>query len=601
MASNRSMLYDPRQRRNTRSWHGLFLASAIVVMTFVVYFPAVSAQYVWDDDVLLYGNPMITASGGLYRFWFTADAADYWPLTSTTFWLEWRLWGDNPLPYHVTNILMHAASAVLLWRILKKLNLGEPGAFLAALIFAIHPVAVASAAWIAERKNVLSMVFYLLSIWAYLRFEDMGRARVYVFALLATVAAFFAKTSVVMLPVILLLLCWWRRQTITRQDIIRTIPFFLLSLVFGLVTLKYHHHIAIADDIVRPEGLASRIASVGWVVWFYLYKIVFPTHLIMIYPRWEIPGDRILSFIPLMLLIACFVVLGYYRKGWGRGPLVALGSFVISLAPVLGLLDMSYARFSLVADHLQYVGLPGVIALIGGGLGVAWSTIRQTHKKAAIGVAVTLFVVIPVVLGVLTWHQAGIYYNEITLWSHTLTLNDRAWMGYCCRGKALAGQNDLTRAIEDFTKAMALKPDEENIYLSRGLAYDNIGDYARAFQDYKRAIELKPDYVDAYCNRGNTFLAIGDYKRAIRDYGQAIELNPDYVTAYHNRAIAHCSLGEYDKAWADVEQCVQLGAKMNPEFIKALTRVSPRPNRNVKTEGSRASGTQGQGKGDEIP
>jgi len=529
---------EPAPRRLTH----LILAAGLLAATFAAYAPAILAGFIWDDDRFLYQSPIILAPDGLYRTWFTTEASDYWPLTRTMFWLEWRIWGNNPMPYHVGNILIHAVAAVLLWRVLRWLNVNPPGAYLAGLIFAVHPVTIESVAWIAERKNVLSMALYLLAILAYLRFHDQRCRRWYVFALLAAAAALLAKTSVVMLPVVLLLLIGWKQGAIARRDLVRTAPFFLVSLALGLLTIWYQHQNVISGVIVRPEGLASRIASVGWVVWFYLYKIVVPMNLAMVYPRWDVDGGRVLSFVPLGLLIACFVVLGYYRRGWGRAPLAALGSFVIVLAPVLGLLEMAYARYSLVADHLQYPGMPGIIALLGGCLGAAWLRARATGRGAvAVGLAAAAGAV-AIALGAMTWRQAQTYRNAETLWSHTIAINDHAWVAYNNRGNAYSDKHDHDRAIRDYT----------------------------------RAIELKPNYADAYYNRGCDYHRLSDFGQAIRDYTKTIELKKNSTDVYNNLAVAYFNLREYDKAWADVAMFRQLGGTPHPDFLQALTEATGR-------------------------
>lgn len=466
------------------------LALVLIAATFAAHFPATQAGYIWDDDCLLYQNPDMLGPDGLFRIWFRNRTPDYWPLTATTFWLEWQIWGDTPTPYHVTNITLHALAAVVLWRILKRLNFSDLGALLGGLLFAVHPVTVATAAWISERKNSLSMVLCLLSILSFLRFTDLGRRRWYAMALLAAVAALLAKTSVVALPIILLLLCWWRHNTVARRDLLRTAPFFLLSLALGLVTLWMQHDHAVDGVVVRPEGLASRIASVGWVFWFYLYKLLVPIDLAMIYPRWNIDGGRLLSFVPLALMIACLLILWYYRKGWSKGPLAALGAFVIILAPVLGLLDMTYARLSLAADHLQYPGMPGIMALAGGSMAAALTWVRRRGMRAfAVGI-VTMCVAIVLTLAVLTWRQARVYKNEDTLWTHTLRLNNRCWVAYNNRGNAYGMKGDIQQAIWNYSKAIELKPEYTQPYNNRAAAFFGLRQYDKAWADVKKCQQL---------------------------------------------------------------------------------------------------------------
>ncbi len=585
------------------------LPAAIIAVTFLAHGPAIRAGYIWDDAAFLTDNPLIQARDGPYRFWFTTEPTDYFPLTSTMLWAEWRLWGSNPTPYHVGNIALHALSALLLWRVLRRLNLREPAPYLAALIFAVHPVTVASVAWITERKNVLSMMFYLLSIRAWFRFEDSGRRRGYVLALLAGAAAMLAKTSVVMLPFVLLLLAAWRRDRITRRDIARLIPFFVIALVLGLLTLRFQYH-ALGDRVVRPEGLASRVAAAGWIIWFYLYKIVLPIRLVLIYPRWTVDAAKIVSFVPLGLLTACFAALWAFRRSWGRGPLIAGACFVVMLAPVLGLLDMAFMQYSLVSDHLQYAAMPSVIALIVGVFTAMLARARRRWPRAAPPAGATAMTAILLMLTVLTWRRSPTFRNEETLWSDTIRLNDRAWPAYNNlgvvrrdkgdyrqaleyltraielrpdyaeaynnRGTVFGAEGDIIRAIKDFDRAIALKPDYVAAYSNRGTARAIAGDYDRAIADLTRAIELRPDLAAAYNNRGNVCANKGDFARAVGDFTRAIELKPDYADAYRNRAAAFGALAAYDQAWADVKMCRKLGAPPPPELIRALVAATGR-------------------------
>lgn len=556
--------------RNTRNQATLRIAPialgvALVLATLIAHFPATHADYIWDDNCQLYENQLILNPGGLYKLWFSSESTDYWPLTSTSLWIEWRIWGNTPAPYHVTNVILHALAAVLLWRVLLRLGLSNFGALLGGLLFAVHPVTVASVAWIAERKNVLSMVLYLFSILAYLRFEDQGKRKWYVFALLASAAALLAKTSVVALPIVLLILTWWRYNRITLRTVIRTAPFFLISLILGLITLWFHHHNSIAGVDVRPEGLAPRVASVGWVFWFYLYKLLAPVNLVMIYPRWEIDGGRFLSFAPLALLLICVAALWHYRKSWGRGPLLALGSYAIVLAPVLGLVTMAFAQYSLVADHLQYPGMPGIMALAGGAIGAAWSWSQRKHANVlAVGIA-ALTVTIVLMLSVLTWRQAQVYRSKVTFWSHTIAHNDRTWAAYYNRGVAFSAMGEYTQAIPDYAKVIELKPDYAEAYNNRSLAYQVLGNSGLAIQDANKAIKLQPNQPMVYSARGTAYCKMGDFKRAILDFTKAIELKPDYIKAYCNRAAAYGGIGDYAQAIKDYTRAVEL----SPDFAEA--------------------------------
>ncbi len=243
-------------RITDKSW---FLA--ILLATFVAYIPALRGGFVFDDDVLITDNGLIHASNGLHRIWFTAEAQDYYPLTETLWWLEWRAWGRHAAGYHVVNVLLHAANAVLVWLVLQRLKVR--GAWLAGLVFAIHPVNAATVAWISEQKNTLSMLFYLVAILLYLRFDEERRWGWYGLSLAAFALALLSKTAVVMLPVVLLGCVWWMRGRVTGKDLLRSGPFFALSLVLGLATMWYQYHVARGEPVAGMDSLAFRLAAAG--------------------------------------------------------------------------------------------------------------------------------------------------------------------------------------------------------------------------------------------------------------------------------------------------------------------------------------------------
>jgi hypothetical protein len=401
----------------------ILLAAVIVLVTLAFYLPAVDAGFVFDDDHFLTANPLIHAPDGLRRFWLTADAEDYFPLTSTSLWLEWRLWGKGPTGYHVVNLLLHAASAVLVWRVLKRLNV--PGAWLAGLIFGVHPVNVASVAWITERKNALALPLCLLSALLYLRFESSRRWRTYAAALTVFFLALLSKTSVVMLPLVLLGCAWWQRGRVTRKDALRALPFFALAGALAAVELWFHSHHVLTHIAARPEGFFSRTAAAGWSVWFYLYKALLPWKLAMVYPRWNVDPRALAAWLPDLALLAGLALAWRYRRSsWGRPLLFAAGYFIVSLLPVLGVADISFMKYSLVADHWQYVAIIGVIALAVAAGVRGWERLPPTPRKQV----VVGLVVLVAALGVLTWMRCDVFETNVTLWSDTELKNPHSYI-----------------------------------------------------------------------------------------------------------------------------------------------------------------------------
>ncbi len=267
----------------------------IVFAAALAYWPAMRGEFLLDDRLLVSESPFVQSTHGLYRLWFTTDPTDYWPMTNTSFWLEWRLWGSNPTGYHISNLILHIAAVCMIWAILRKL--GVPGAFLAAFLFAVHPVNVESVSWISQRKNTLAMVFFLLSIWWYLKEEDEKsrrgeekfRGRLghwYWLSLAAFLLAMLSKGSVAVLPGLLLVIVWWRRKRIDVWDVPRTVPFFLIAGALAYVNVWFQKHGI--DVVLRSADFSQRLAGAGAVVWFYLAKALAPVDLTFIYPNWMI-------------------------------------------------------------------------------------------------------------------------------------------------------------------------------------------------------------------------------------------------------------------------------------------------------------------------
>jgi hypothetical protein len=335
-----------------------------VLGTVLVYQPAWHGGFLWDDDVHVTKNPMLVAPAGLRQIWTSRDSPQYYPMVFTTFRLERALWGLNPTGYHFGNLLLHAASAVLIWRILRRLNV--PGAWLAAAVFAVHPVNVESVAWISQRKNTLAMFFYALSALLYVRSEgerDLGPDKgtgiptqgaspaagrggastlFYWASLFAFVLALLSKTAVSPFPLVLLGLAWWRRGKVMARDAWRSVPFFAASLVLGLITIWFERHITTFDTAVQNESFWLRLAAAGWAIWFYLYKALLPLNLALIYPRWQVEPSRALSYLPGLLVIGGLLFLWWYRQRWGRVWLFCAGYYVLMLLPILGFVNIGF-------------------------------------------------------------------------------------------------------------------------------------------------------------------------------------------------------------------------------------------------------------------
>ena len=537
-----------------RDW---LLALALLVATALAYQAVIHAGFVWDDDVML--NRAVQAPDGLKAIWCSTELPDYFPVTSTVLWLEWRLWGGDPLGYHVVNVLLHAIGAVLLWRVLRRLKVA--GAWFAAAAFALHPVNVESVAWVTEHKNTLAMVFFALTLLLYARSEEDNRPKWYVGSLAAFVLALLSKTAVAPLPVVLLALAWWRRGRVTRADFRRVLPFFAAAAVLALVTIWFQAHRAIGPGIVRQDGLLGRCAVAGAAIWFYFYHAWLPLDLAFIYPRWQLDPTRLLAYVPLGAAAIALWACWRWRERWGRAPLFALACFVALLLPVLGFLDISFMRHSLVADRWQYFAVVPAVALVVGAVARVTNAFDARRRILVQAAAAAVLVA----LGAATWQRSRIFENPSTLWHATLARNPSCAAAHDEIGIVLASRGDLDGAIAEYQQALAAMPDYELAHYNLGCALAQKGDTAGAVAHYRAAIAAYPTFADARYNLGTVLLETGHANEAVAEFRAALADQPDSAKFHNNLATAYWQLGRRDDAIRTYERALQL----QPNHAKA--------------------------------
>ena len=506
-------------------WQG----GLIVLLVCLAYLPALHGGFIWDDDVYVTNNLTLHDLGGLQRIWFEVGAVpQYYPMVHTTFWLEYHLWGLNPFGYHLINVLLHATAAILLWQVLLRLRIR--GAWLAAILFAVHPVCVESVAWITERKNVLSAVFYFAAALAYLRFaawEEPGgpnrlRWHWYLGALVLFLAALLSKTVTCSLPAALLLVCWWKQGRVPRGDILPLLPFFALGMGLGLMTAWMEKFHVGAQGAAWSLTLADRGLIAGRALWFYAGKLVWPAHLTFIYPRWKIEPAVWGQW--LFPVAAVGVVAGLWlgRRRIGKAPLVAVLFFAGTLGPALGFVNVYPMRYSFVADHFQYLASVGLITLCAAGLARIPRVIPAT---------------LIVLLGVLTWQQAGMYRNLETLWQKTLARNPDCSMAHNDLGSLLYDQGHIEEAMEHYRKAIQSDPNNCEALINLGIAFAARRQFNEAIENYRRAIEIQPNDCDTLNNLGATLATEGRFDEAIENFRKAIQILPNHCGALNNLAL----------------------------------------------------------------
>ncbi len=510
-------------------------AAALAAITALVYCPAMRGGFIWDDGDMVTNSPLIKSARGLHDMWLGKILTDYHPLTYSVFWLEWRCWGMNPAGYHVVNILLHAASVALLWLVLRKLRI--PGSWLAALLFGVHPVCVASVAWIAELKNTLSMLFYLAALFCWLRSEEgeENNPRCYALALVFFLLALLAKVSVVVLPVVLLLLAWWRRGRVSRRDWARTAPFFCMAVALGWFGMTFQNKYTALND-----SLPVRLLGGGWAVWFYLWKIFWPVHLTIIYPRWNLHAASPAAWIPGICYAAMLLVFWRKRAGWGGPLFFGAAYFVIALAPVLGLFKLVYLYFAQAADHLQYLAAPGIVALAVAG-GWRWFG-RSPAAGRALGAAVAA------VLSVLTWQNQSHYADMASLWRDNLARNPASFQALLFVGAEEESRGHYEEAGQLFQRALAVRPQSPEANVNLGIVLDDQGRTEEAILQAEKALRIQPGDPDALLLLARLLEKKGLVEEAARHLRAAIGVAPDNVPAHQNLGNLLVKQGRLDEA-----------------------------------------------------
>src|SRR5436189_2295712 len=361
----------------------------LAAVTILAYRPAWHGGFLCDDDDYIIKNELLTAPDGWQRIWFSLDSpSQYFPFTYSTFRIEHALWGLNTTGYHWVNLLLHVGSALLVWAVLARLRV--PGAWLAAAIFALHPVQVESVAWITERKNVLMGFFFLLTLLAWTVFVDERTRRPWLFyclALVCYVLALSAKATACTLPAALFLILWLQKKPITMRRVIQILPFVVLGIGMGLLAVWWErYHQGTNRGLFTFLSPIERILLASRAIWFYLSKIFWPSNLTFIYPRWNISPADLLDYAWLLAGIAACVAMYFLRRHFGRSVEVAAAFFVATLSPVLGFIMLFTFRYTFVADHYQYLACIGPIALVSAGIAILADRLKQ-HRAMVSSVA----------------------------------------------------------------------------------------------------------------------------------------------------------------------------------------------------------------------
>ena len=504
--------------------------------------------YVTDNSHIQSG---ITPDGFLWAF-STTYANNFWhPMIWLSFMLDYQLYGLNAGGYHLTNLILHIMSTLLLFWLFNRIT-GSiwKSAFVAAL-FALHPLHVESVAWITERKDVLSAFFWMLTLCLYVYYTEKPVIKRYLLVLSSFVCALMSKPMVVTLPVIMILLDYWplkrfesKKGNLILWQLQEKTPFFLLSAVLVIITLLVHH-----DPTAKNISLNSRLANASVSFVTYLEKTFWPQDMAVFYPFptqipvWQVIGSSLLILVISITVIVTIKRLPYLFVGWLW--------YAITIAPVIGIIRSGEQAM---ADRFIYLPSIGIAVMLAWGVPLLFP--RADMRKKILFPAGVAFITI---LSFITWQQCGYWKNSLDLFNHALLVTKDNYLAHNNRGSAYDKLGQYQNAIEDFNKTIRLKPDYALVYYNRGTVYGELGQYQQAIGDFDKAIRLKPDDAKAYNNRGFIYVKFGQYQLAIDDYNKAIRLKQNYADAYYNRGLAYLLQGNNELGCVDAQKACELG------------------------------------------
>jgi Tfp pilus assembly protein PilF len=567
-------------RQQTVMWAGI-----LALITITAYLPTLRNGFIWEDDDYVTNNLTLRSVKGLARLWLRPrDTPQYYPVVHTTFWIEYRLWQLSPVGFHTINMFLHASTAILLWQVLKRLNV--PGAWVAAAVFAVHPVNVESVGWVTQRKNVLSCAFLLAAMLAYFRYsppEELARPKKlsseqrnerwkwYAIAFGLFLLALFSKTVTCSLPAVLVIVFWWKRGRVGWRDVLPLMPFFVVGACAGLLTAYLEKVHVGAEGLEWDLTLPQRFTVAGHALVFYVKKLFFPYPLMFIYPRWNPDAHVLKEWLYLAAVVVVILALFLLRHRITRGPVAAVLLFVGMIFPALSFFDVYPMRFSFVADHFQYHASMPITALVVALITVGLSKYRDTGKYIGIG----LLTVVLTTYVLLVWWRLKAYENNRTIWTDTITKNPACWVAYNNLAKLKVEEGDVGGAIENYRSALKLFPNYAMAHTNLGALLYREGYANEALAHTRRALELMPEFSQAYLNLGKMLVKTGHPEEGFAHLKKAVELQPGYALAHLEWGDLLAERGDFAGAIAQYDAAL----KIHPEYVEAHNNLGEVYNR----------------------
>jgi protein O-mannosyl-transferase len=546
----------------------IWKALLITGLTFFIFAPSLRGTFIGDDSWYLGHNPLVYQPDRLWKAWFAPGSwVEFYPLEETVQWFQWQLWHDNTLGYHLTNVILHLISSLLVWRLLSKFGLRL--AWLGGLLFAIHPENVDSVCEIVELKNTLCLPPFLIASCLYIDYigfvasNKPKAGRYYLWSLAAFLVSMLCKISAAPFPAMILLYVWWKRGKIEWRDVRDTLPFFAISIALGLTTIwagdiyvrATQHGPPISDAL---GGFLFRIALTGQTIAFYFARCFFPLNPMPIYPKWTVDPTRWLQFTPWVVIVSATVWLWSKRHGWGRHALLGLGFFLIGLAPFLGLHEISYMHATWILDHLLYIPIIGFVGLIVAACEGIAADLAPTARTLSAGVLAAIFAL----LIFQSNHYAGQFRSQESLARYNLQFypqNDGLHNDY---GAGLATRGAYSEALAQFQIALQLNPHLNQAKKNMAGALVQLGQVSEGISIYQAVLNDDPSDPYVRDKLADALLQSGRVPEAIFQYDEAIRLHQDAALTHVNLGTALCLEGKTGEGIAQFRKAVTLDPTM---------------------------------------
>jgi protein O-mannosyl-transferase len=507
-------------------WNDRTKGVVLFALALLIYGFGIGRRFMFDDQVYISENPLLRRHDALHAAWFTTEAFNYYPLFWSLLHAQWLLWGDHPLGYHLVNLLVHCANAVLVWRICRAWHL--PGSWWVGALFAVHPINVQTLAWAAEQKNTWSFLLMALAALAFVRHAGRGELRAYVLSLVCFLAALACKTSAVALPVFLALVYGYRREN-RRWLLLRLTPFFGAAVAAGVTTIWFEAHRVGAKSLIATLPLWERMEAAGAAFWFYVWKALLPVDLTPMYEGWVDTTAAAHTASAGVLLALLVTALAFT---WRRvGAPVALGviCYLLMLLPLLGIFDTNYFAYSHIADHWQYHALPGLLVTCAA---VARLLAQQVPNLARLNLAGGSVAV--AALAILASTHFAHFEDAESLWSYVVKRNPQAWIAWYNLGNEHASKRDHVHAATAYRESIRIKGDYYRARFNLAYSLAASDQLEQASIAYLEARRLAPDEPDNYVNRGVVLLRLQREDEAIAEFQRALELDPLKTSAHAN-------------------------------------------------------------------